>query len=410
MTFGDILTTPTLIRASSVSHRNASSVIVLIGIMLIAANLRAPFTSIAPLLETVMRDLHLSSSAAGAISALPLIAFAAVSPLCAGFARRWGLNQSLLSALTIIAVGVVCRSLGTAVSLYLGTLLIGVGIAVGNVLLPVVVKTNFPARIAVITASYSLMMGIGSTLSSSLMVPLQTSDSALQGWTGALLFNLIFPLLALAVWLPYCLQQRKITRVAVNAPSAWGQIVRHPMAWQITLAMGLNSFTFYTFSGWLPKVLVGYGHSELQAGYLHGLLLFSTMLPGLLLLPFLNKTGKQPYIVMLSGSTSAVGIFGLTLAPSLAPVWIICFGLGNASTFIMVLSFIASRTTTSEQAAALSGMAQCLGYLFAATGPSLIGKLYSLFGHWHVALGLTGTVALIGMVFSVLSARDRKIE
>ncbi|MDN2668102.1 MFS transporter [Vibrio sp. 14N.309.X.WAT.E.F5] len=395
----------------SASLRN--SIFVMLGILFLSLNLRGPFTSLAPVLSQVMEGLNLNSSAAGFLTALPLLTFALFSPLVTKISQRIGLEPSLLLALVLITTGITLRSLGIIPTLYIGTVMIGMGIAIGNVLLPVVVKISFPTRIATVTSLYIFTMGIGSTLGSSLMVPFSDLTLfTLTGWQLALLMNLVFPILALMIWLP---KIRKRSSSATNKkqedkPLPMKKMIKSSVAWQVTLALGLNSFTFYSLAGWLPQILNDLGYSEIDAGYIYGFLQFSTMVPGLLLLPFLGKNDNQQWLITLCTSSVFIGLIGLLYLPEFAIFWVGLFGLANCSTFIIALSFVGLRTSNSSQAASLSGMAQGIGYALAATGPTLVGKLHALTDSWSVPILLIAAVAFACTIFAALAARDKKIN
>ncbi|MFA0146355.1 MFS transporter [Vibrio lentus] len=395
----------------SASLRN--SIFVMLGILFLSLNLRGPFTSLAPVLSQVMEGLNLNSSAAGFLTALPLLTFALFSPLVTKISQRIGLEPSLLLALVLITTGITLRSFGMIPTLYIGTVMIGMGIAIGNVLLPVVVKISFPTRIATVTSLYIFTMGIGSTLGSSLMVPFSDLTLfTLTGWQLALLMNLVFPILALMIWLP---KIRKRSSSATNKkqedkPLPMKKMIKSGVAWQVTLALGLNSFTFYSLAGWLPQILNDLGYSEIDAGYIYGFLQFSTMVPGLLLLPFLGKNDNQQWLITLCTSSVFIGLIGLLYLPEFAIFWVGLFGLANCSTFIIALSFVGLRTSNSSQAASLSGMAQGIGYALAATGPTLVGKLHALTDSWSVPILLIAAVAFACTIFAALAARDKKIN
>ena len=392
----------------SASLRN--SIFVMLGILFLSLNLRGPFTSLAPVLSQVMEGLSLNSSAAGFLTALPLLTFALFSPLVTKISQRIGLEPSLLLALVLITTGITLRSFGAITTLYIGTVMIGLGIAIGNVLLPVVVKISFPTRIATVTSLYIFTMGIGSTLGSSLMVPFsELTLFTLTGWQLALLMNLVFPLLALMIWLPKITKRSssKSTKQNEENPVPMKKMIKSGVAWQVTLALGLNSFTFYSLAGWLPQILNDLGYSEIDAGYIYGFLQFSTMVPGLLLLPFLGKSNNQRWLITLCTSS---GLIGLLYLPDFAIFWVGLFGLANCSTFIIALSFVGLRTSNSSQAASLSGMAQGIGYALAATGPTLVGKLHAQTGSWSVPILLIAGVAFACTIFAALAARDTKVS
>ncbi|PMH02606.1 MFS transporter [Vibrio lentus] len=395
----------------SASLRN--SIFVMLGILFLSLNLRGPFTSLAPVLSQVMEGLNLNSSAAGFLTALPLLTFALFSPLVTKISQRIGLEPSLLLALVLITTGITLRSFGIIPTLYIGTVMIGMGIAIGNVLLPVVVKISFPTRIATVTSLYIFTMGIGSTLGSSLMVPFSDLTLfTLTGWQLALLMNLVFPILALMIWLPKIRKRSSSTtnKKQEDKPLPMKKMIKSGVAWQVTLALGLNSFTFYSLAGWLPQILNDLGYSEIDAGYIYGFLQFSTMVPGLLLLPFLGKNDNQQWLITLCTSSVFIGLIGLLYLPEFAIFWVGLFGLANCSTFIIALSFVGLRTSNSSQAASLSGMAQGIGYALAATGPTLVGKLHALTDSWSVPILLIAAVAFACTIFAALAARDKKIN
>ncbi|WP_317918235.1 MFS transporter [Vibrio sp. MACH09] len=392
---------------------NRGKILALTGILFLALNLRGPFTSLAPVLAQIMESLSLSASNAGVLTALPLLSFALFSPVATSISRKLGLYPCLLLALLTIGGGIALRSYGSEAPLYLGTILIGAGIATGNVLLPVVVKINFPARISAVTSLYVFTMGIGAALSSSLMVPISAIDlGSVTGWQAALLFNLIFPALAMFIWLPEVFRSNKRTQSTKqnhDKETTIGQLLKCPVAWHVTLGVGLNSFTFYSLAGWLPKMLNDHGYSEIDAGYTYGLLQFSTMIPGLLLLPILSRTNNQRTLITVCATSVVIAVLGLVTFSEYAPFWVVLFGLANCATFIIGISFVGLRTSSPGQAAALSGLSQSIGYALAATGPSLIGYLYSITESWVIPLLLIATVAVFCALFANLAARDKNI-
>jgi CP family cyanate transporter-like MFS transporter len=385
--------------------------IALLGVVLIALNLRAPFTSVAPVLEQIMHNLSLSASKAGLITALPLFALALFSPIAPKISHKFGLTKALVLALICIALGVAIRSIGSISPLYIGTMFLGAGIAFGNVLLPAVVKEHFPQQISPITSLYVFVMGAGATLASSLMVPLShLSPAQIQGWQFALLFNLLFPIAALMFWLP-----KLKSKIPVPNPNQGETkhsalaLLKSPIAWFVTLALGINSFTFYSFAGWLPKILNDLGYSELDAGYIYGFLQFSTMVPGLLLVPILARFHNHVLLIGVCAGSVVLSLIGLILSPELAIMWVAIFGLANCSTFIIAMSFVGLRTNNTRQAASLSGIAQSLGYALAATGPSLIGYAHTKTQGWLIPVLIIAAFGSACTIFAMLAARKRLI-
>ncbi|MBK6173936.1 MFS transporter, partial [Klebsiella pneumoniae] len=271
---------------SSTGRRPA---LLIAGILLIATTLRVVFTGAAPLLDAIRSDYGLTTAQTGLLTTLPLLAFGLVSPLAAGVARRFGMERSLLLAMLLICAGIALRSLPSAALLFIGTAVIGCGIALGNVLLPGLIKRDFSQHVARMTGAYSLTMGGAAALGSALVVPVAMAGF---GWRGALLLLMVFPLLALLSWLPQsrCRAETPLTGSgAMHNRGIW----RSALAWQVTLFLGINSLVYYVIIGWLPSILQSMGYSEAQAGSLHGLLQLATAAPGLAIPLILHRLRDQ---------------------------------------------------------------------------------------------------------------------
>lgn len=375
------------------------------GILLIAATLRVTFTAIAPLLDDLRHDYGLSTAQTGILTTLPLIMFALVSPLAAGISRKAGTERSLFLAMLVICLGIGLRSGGNLVWLYTGTAIIGCGIALGNVLLPALIKQRFADSVARMTGRYSLTMGIAAAIGSVLIVPIAQAG---LGWRGAFLALLVFPLAALLVWLP---QLRQSAARGVGNSRALSQrgIWRNALAWQVTFFLGLNSLIYYVVIAWLPAMLVSYGYTPAQAGSLHGLLQLSTAAPGLVIGLILSRLKDQRGIALLVGLLGVVSLLGLWLAPGLASLWIVLYGFSSGATMILGLVFIGLRASSAHQAAALSGMAQSVGYLLAAFGPPLMGRLHDTTHSWALALIGCALLSALMAVSGMLAGRDQVI-
>ncbi|MCE9983400.1 CynX/NimT family MFS transporter [Leclercia adecarboxylata] len=375
------------------------------GILLIATSLRVTFTGAAPLLDAIRTDYALTTAQTGLLTTLPLLAFALISPLAAGLARRIGMERSLMIALLLIIAGIALRSLPSAALLFGGTAVIGCGIALGNVLLPGLIKHDFPGQVAKLTGAYSLTMGAAAALGSALVVPVALSGA---GWHGALLMLMVFPLLALLLWLPQWRQRPAGSLSGSRALQSRG-IWRSTLAWQVTLFLGINSLIYYVIIGWLPAILQSHGYSETEAGSLHGLLQLATAAPGIVVPLILLRLKDQRGVAGLSAMMCAVSSAGLWFMPDLAVMWTLIFGFGSGATMILGLTFIGLRASSAHQAAALSGMAQSVGYLLAACGPPLMGKIHDANGDWRIPLLACGLVSVVMAICGILAGRDREI-
>ncbi|WP_336222009.1 CynX/NimT family MFS transporter [Citrobacter amalonaticus] len=391
---------------TSSSPRTNHGALMIAGILMIATTLRVTFTGVAPLLDTIRADYGLTTAQTGLLTTLPLLAFALVSPLAAGVARRIGMERSLFAALLLICAGTGIRSLPSASLLFCGTALIGCGIALGNVLLPGLIKRDFSHHVAKLTGAYSLTMGAAAALGSALVVPLALSGF---GWRGALLLLMVFPLLAFLIWLPqwrHCAHTNMTTSRALHTRGIW----RSPLAWQVTLFLGINSLIYYVIIGWLPAILISHGYSESQAGSLHGLLQLATASPGLLIPLVLHRFHDQRSIAALVSLMCALGACGFWFLPDQAVLWTLLFGFGSGATMILGLTFIGLRASSAHQAAALSGMAQSVGYLLAACGPPLMGKIHDAQGNWQFPLLAVAVLAVLMAVFGLYAGRNKEIS
>jgi CP family cyanate transporter-like MFS transporter len=379
--------------------------LLLLGILIIATTLRVTFTGAAPLLDMVRDSFGLTTAQTGILTTLPLLAFAVVSPMAAAIARRFGTERSLFGAMLLICAGIALRSAGSAALLYIGTAIIGCGIAMGNVLLPSLIKRDFPGQVARLTGAYSLTMGVAAAVGSVMVVPVALHG---YGWQGALLALMIFPLAALLVWLP---QLKKHTpanltsNTALHSRGIWSS----PLAWQVTMYLGINSLIYYVIIGWLPSILISHGYSEAQAGSLHGLLQLATAIPGLFIGLMLSRLKDQRGIAVLMAMLWCLSAAGLWLFPDFAAVWVCIGGFGSGAAMILGLSFIGLRTGSAHQAAALSGMAQCVGYLLAAFGPPVMGKVHDVSDSWSLPLMGCALLALVMAVFGAWAGRNAEI-
>lgn len=358
-----------------------SATLLLMGIVLLAMNLRGPMTSIAPLLNMIQNHFGITPSTAGLLTSVPLLVLAIMSPFCANLAARFGLERMLFVAIVSILAGVLIRSSTSLPLLYIGTCFIGVGIALGNVLLPSLVKREFPNHIAVVTSVYALSMGVAAALLSATVVPL-----AINGldWYGALAVAAIVAFISALLWLP---QLKRPKNQLIDAVPAGGfKLWRYPLAWQITFFLSCNSMVYYVMIGWLPAMATDAGFDARDAGNLHGLMQLASSFSGFLLLAVLPYCKDQRIVAVMTTAISMLGLLGIWLLPSAAYYWSFLFGFGNGATFILALSFFGMRTHNNQQAAALSGMAQSISYLLAALAPWLMGSLHEFTGSWTQVL------------------------
>lgn len=375
------------------------------GFLLLAANLRAAITSVGPLLETIRADLGLTAGEAGFITTLPLLTFAAVSPQIPRLARRVGTDQLLWMALAVLAAGIVLRSVPVSALLWVGTVLLGAAIATGNVLLPSLIKRDFPDHVGAVTGVYTAVIGIIASTAAGVAVPL--ADGLPGGWRSALGCWAAFVLIALAVWTPRLSRRgRTVVPDAGRAATPW----RSLLAWECAGFMALSACGFYTVLSWYPSILVSYGTTDTTAGWL----LFAYQLIGVLMslvVPLLmTKLRDQRLIAATSSVLAMIGYLGLLFLPDLAVVWVLVTGIGAGALFFLALAFFSLRAADSRSSAALSGMGQSIGYLVAAVGPVLFGALHDSTGGWRVPLSVLVGVAALHTLFGLRAGRDAHVQ
>jgi len=380
--------------------------ITLAGILIIAMSLRAPITGIAPAIGLIRDSMHLSAPAVGMLITLPLLAFAAGSLGAPALARRIGIERSLFAAMMLLAFGVLVRSTGTSFCLFAGTAMAGAGISIGNVLLPSLLKRDFPQRAAGLTAVYVLVLSVAASAASMIAVPLAQISASTWQFSSAMF--VLFPLLAALAWTPQLARPHAVLQHAsgISAHCVW----RSPLAWHVTLYLGINSFVFYVCIGWLPIILQDAGYSAQRAGTLHGLLQLMSAAPALVLGPLLRRLPDQRGLGGLSALLSLAGLVGLAAWPRWNDIWVGLLGLGTGAGVMLGLAFVTLRTTGPQFAAALSSMAQCVGYLLAAGGPVLIGRLHDATGGWRTPLLLCALLSIAMAVFARSAGRNAHVE
>ncbi|SFD81915.1 MFS transporter, CP family, cyanate transporter [Paenibacillus catalpae] len=388
--------------------KKASGLLLAISIIFVAANLRAPITSVGPLVSYIRESTGISNSVAGLLTTVPLLAFTFMSPFAAQLARRYGVERVIMCALIFIGVGTLCRSISSSVALFGGTMMIGLSIAVCNVLIPSLVKRDFSNKIGLMTGIYSVSMNICGALASGISVPL--ARDAGFGWQGALSCWLVLTAVGIICWLPRMSYTRQGMAAVSQANNSAGEakLWRSPLAWQVTLFMGLQSFIFYNLVAWFPEILNSRGMSSDSAGWMLSLIQFS-MLPFTFVVPIIaSRMKNQRMLVAITTLLYLLGIGGLLIDNnSLVPLWSVLIGIAGAGSFSLAMLFFTLRTRTTQAAAELSGMAQSVGYLLAAVGPLVFGVIHDATHHWTVSIAMLIVASLLIFVFGMGAARNR---
>lgn len=383
----------------------------LVAVCLVAANMRPAITGLGPLLDQIGADTGMSVSALGVLAAVPLVAWALFSPLAHDLSRRFGQPRVLMWSLFVLLAGTLVRSIpGPVVSLWIGTAIVGIGIAIINVLMPAVVKRDFPTRVAAVTAAYTaLLAGLGA-VSSGVVVPISHiplgGDPA--GWRFALLVTgaALLPFAIAGWWWAH--RGAEHAHVRASSPRGRTGIWSDPIAWLVAVYMGLQASMFYMFVTWLAPLSMSIGRTEVVAGIdVMVYQLFS--LAGCLLLPLILRGGLERWAPALIPSLAIVGVAGLMLAPGALLLWASLIGLTGGATLAMSLTLMAQRARDHDASAALSGMSQSVGYVIAALGPIAFGALHSLTGDWIASLALVLAVLAALTVVGLFAGRNRYV-
>lgn len=395
--------------------------IVLLGITLVALNLRIAVASVSPVLDDVRADLALSATEVGLLGTIPVVSFAVFGSVSPMLARRIDLEPSVILAMAVSALGEVLRSTTSSPTAFLGWSVIALaGMGMGNVLLPPLVKRYFPDRIGAVTAVYAVAMGFSTAVPPLLAVPLAVR----HGWRFSIGSWAVLAVVAVIPWLVVIWRSAAarsalgevFRRAPTHTPAlasrhrARGRVWRSPMAWGLAVAFGMNSLNTYTLFAWLPQILADAGLDAAAAGT--GLALFAAIgLPAALVVPPLTERMHNPIWLVVGLATGfIVGYGGLIVSPDRGlALWLILLGFGGA-TFPVFLTLINLRTRTSAGASSLSGFAQGVGYTFAATGPFVVGLLYDATGRWDPGyVFLYGTIAVL-LVAAVVACRPVMLE
>ncbi|GAA1272701.1 MFS transporter [Saccharothrix xinjiangensis] len=364
-----------------------------IGVALAAANLRPAVTSLASVLGDVRASLGVSAAWTSLLTAVPTLCFGVAAFLAPWLGRRLGLARAVGASLAVLTLGLLLRVVDGPSTVLGGTFIACAGIAVCNVLIPVVVKESFPNRVGLVTGVYTAALAAGAAAGAALTPGL---ESLLGSWRLAVGAWAVLSLAALLLWAAGARHGREVRATARPAPVG-RSMLRRPLAWVITVFFGLQSLLAYTVMGWLPQILVDAAGVDRATA---GLLLAVTMVLGvpvsLVVPPLAARRPGQSGLVAVLGALSVLGVLGLALAPSAAPaLWVVLIGVGMGI-FPLAIVMISLRTSSGADTARLSAMAQSIGYLISATGPFAFGVLRGATGTWTVSmLALAGLLVLL---------------
>ncbi|MGR3742073.1 CynX/NimT family MFS transporter [Companilactobacillus sp. DQM5] len=370
---------------------------IVLGIILIAMNLRLPITMIPPLMEQIKLSVKLPSSMAGLLTSIPLLTFAIMSPIIVKLGKKIGNELSIFVLFSLLVIGSFLRIIPTMFFLFFGTFLIGMGIDSGNVLIPAVIKGKMPNKISLGTSLYTVSMmvmaSVGSALSGFLIIRTSLANT---------LFVLsLTSIVGLLAWLPnvsFKKDEESDKKIKINTyRSVWKQ----PIGWLVTLLFGLQSLISYSLITWIPSILIDQGVNSVVASTTLTIFQFAGI-PFSLITPMLvEKKWGMNSLLIITFIGFIGGTFGLFITNMSSGFYFfigLILGFASSAAFNLTVVFFGKKTTNPYQTVEISGMAQSFGYLLAAVGPFVFGVLHSLFNTWSISLYITIVLSLVMII------------
>lgn len=384
------------------SPTRARPILLGLGILLVAFNMRPALTTVGPLLERIRAETALSAAGAALLTTLPVLCIGLACTLGPPVMRRFGADRGVLLAVAIVALGSGLRGLGGLGPLFVGACLAAFGIGLSGVLLPGLVKRDFPGLTGFVTGLYTMVLCLGAAAGAGLAVPLANQ---LGSWPVALGVWALPAILATVAWAPFATgadaQAGHARRI-----SLW----RDRIAWQVTGFMGLQSSLAYIMFGWLPLVLHDRGLSAVEAGFVSSLMSIGQAPAALLVPSFAARVRDQRGF--------AAGLLGLCIVSLVTLVygplsWALPVGMllgaGLGGLFGLGLTIIVLRARDPAAAGSLAAMSQSVGYTLASLGPLSFGLAHDLTGTWAASTALFCAIAIAAFLCSLGAGRDRYV-
>lgn len=411
-------TSPSTLNSTQSTKTLKTTILIITAILLTATTLRSPITGVGALMSNIQGDTGLSNTFAGLLTTLPLLSFSLFSLVAPTISRKIGVEKTMLYCMLLMCVGIVLRSMPSILLLFIGTALIGITIGICNVLVPGIIKRDFPLKVGLLTGIYTSSMNLWGAISSGI-TPFLAHQA--WGWRGSLGVWVILAASASMLWISVVWVGKNTddatlvnfntkTNVKPDTSVEFQSMWKSALAWQITLFMGLQSLMFYVGIAWLPQIFYEKGISYQTSGLYLFYMQIACMI-GSFSMPIIGgRFRSQTSLAIFSASFFVIGYSGILFgSPSLTLLFMIALGLGCGTSFGLVILFFSLRTRTGEQAAQISGMAQCIGYFLAAIGPFLFGFLHDLTGGWNIPLIVITAFAVVTVLYGWLAGRERYI-
>lgn len=400
----------TKVETSQEDVSKMKKILMFLGVIFIASNLRAPLTSVGPVVAEISKALSLSNTAAGLITTIPLMAFALLSGVVPKVSRKYGMELVLLGSIILLTIGLIIRPLGSIVSLFLGAALVGTAITVGNVLMPAFIKNNFSNKVGTMMGVYSVAMNLTAALAAGFSISLGRITNF--GWKGSIGIWLVLSLVTIVVWIPQ-LKKKQEETVKGDFPIEENTVnlYKSGLAWAVTVFMGVQSLLFYCLAAWLPKVAQTWGMSIEDSGWILSYVQFAQLPMTFAGAIIASKMNNQKLLSLIVGLLFIVGIGGILIFKTeYIVLWCVLIGAGSGLAFSLSMLFFVLRTRSTVQSAELSGMAQAFGYLIAACGPPLFGAFYDFSGSWTSSFIFLLVMSVTLLISGIIAGKDTWVK
>ena len=393
--------------------KQINKVIILLGIILLGMILRTPITSVGAIIGPLKNLLEINNTVAGLITTIPLIAFAIFSPFVAKISNKIGLEKTLYLAAIVTSIGLLLRFYINTSVFFVTTFIIGVGLTVGNVLLPGLAKKYFPENLGVMTGFYAVVMNVSASVAAGISYPILSSNVGGEKFSTGLAVNiwLIVSVLNIVIY-AIITKNSKSERIEDKKTGVTGYLKSLKM-WSVMLSMGLQSALFYCSVSWFAEIMISKGFTPSEAGLLLSISQFAQF-PSTFLVPVLAEKIKNkliiPIFIAMGYVASLIGMIYIQGNFALMTIYIVLFALAGGGSFSYVMYLFSAKSKNEEEAADISGLAQAGGYWLAAIFPPLLGYVRDIL-NWDVAIYIlivTASLLFIALLHS--SSKGNIIE
>ena len=393
--------------------KQTNKVIILLGIILLGMILRTPITSVGAIIGPLKNLLEINNTVAGLITTIPLIAFAIFSPFVAKISNKIGLEKTIFLATIVASIGLLLRFYINTSVFFVTTFIIGVGITVGNVLLPGLTKKYFPENLGVMTGFYAVVMNVSASVAAGISYPILSSNVGGEKFSTGLAVNiwLIVSILNIVIY-AIITKNSKSERIEDKKSGGKGYL-RSLKMWSVMLSMGLQSALFYCSVSWFAEIMISKGFTPSEAGLLLSISQFAQF-PSTFLVPVLAEKIKNkliiPIFIAMGYVASLIGMIYIQGNFALMTIYIVLFALAGGGSFSYVMYLFSAKSKNEEEAADISGLAQAGGYWLAAVFPPLLGYIRDVL-NWDVAIYiLIVTASLLFITLLHSSSKGNIIE